>query len=226
MSSQFLSQFLILVGKLFIFWMFVYFTIPLILLTPEIIYHPVVNFILSIGFLFLPFILMYVFIDKDAKKVAHLLSVITSSKFYAHKLDKILAGVIKYLILAIILSIPFFAFFPSYQIQDWIYWHPQHRQENYQQLNQYLNARDWQNSAEETQSLMLKITNREKKKWLSTRAIETFPCNALQKINKLWLDASDNRFGFSIQTQIWLEENHGKIDFDTDVDKRFKQRVE
>jgi|688.fasta_scaffold178125_2 hypothetical protein len=224
-SSRFLSKLLRLVGKLFIFWMFVYFIIPLILLTPAIIYHPVGHFILSIGFLFLPFILMNVFIDKDFQKVSHLLSVVTSPKFYPHKLDKIIAGITKYLILAFILSIPFFAFFPSYQIQDWIYWHPQHRLENYDQLSKYLEAKDWKKSAEETQLLMLKITNRDRKKWLSTRAIETFPCNALQNIDKLWLNASKNRFGFSVQTQIWQEENHGKIDFNYDVEQRFKQRL-
>jgi GUN4-like len=204
-------------GKLFSLWIFIYFTIPLIILTPDIINNPFGNFVLTIGFLFLPFILVYFFIDKDFKKVSHLLSVVTN--------HKIIAAITKYVILAIILSIPFLAFFPSYQIQNWIYWHPQHRQGNYDQLTHYLQTKNWKYAAQETQLLMLKITNREQKKWLTTRAIETFPCDALQNIDKLWLNASENKFGFSIQTQIWQQENDGRIDFDYDIEQRFKQKV-
>ena len=47
--------------------MLVYFTIPLIILTPEIINNPVNNFIIILVFLFLPFFLIYFFVDEDMK---------------------------------------------------------------------------------------------------------------------------------------------------------------
>ncbi len=223
--SRFLSELLILIGKLFLIWMLVYFTIPLILITPEIINNPIGNLIISMGFLFLPFVLMYFFIDEDLKKVSQFIYLSTNRQRYQKKIHKILASIGKYLVLAIICLIPFLSFFSSHQIQDWIYWHPQHRQENYYQLSQYLQAKNWESAAEETQSLMLKITHREKKKWLSTRSIETFPCDALQNIDKLWLNASQDRFGFSVQTEIWKQENSGKINFGYQVEQKFKQRL-
>ncbi|WP_168506309.1 GUN4 domain-containing protein [Anabaena sp. UHCC 0187] len=159
------------------------------------------------------------------KKISQFIYVSTNHQRYRKKIHKILASVSKYFILLIICLIPFLSFLSSYQIQDWIYWHPQHRQENYHQLSKTLQVKNWEDAGEETQSLMLKITHREKKKWLSTRAIETFPCDALQKIDKLWLNASQNRFGFIVQTEIWQQLNNGKINFDYEVEQKFQQRI-
>ncbi len=223
--SKFLCKLLILIGKLFLIWMFVYFTILLIFLTPEIINNPLGNFIITIGFLLLSFFFIYFFVDEDMKEVSQFIALLTNNQLYHQKIHKIIAYIARYFILTIICLIPFLSFLSSYQIQDWIYWHPQHHQENYHQLSQYLQAKNWESAAEETQSLMLKITYRENKKWLSTRAIETFPCQALHNIDKLWLNASQDRFGFSVQTEIWKRENSGKINFDYAIDQKFKQRV-
>ena len=65
--NKFLFKLFVLIGKLFSVWMLVYFTIPLIILTPEIINNPVSNFIIILVFLFLPFFLIYFFVDEDMK---------------------------------------------------------------------------------------------------------------------------------------------------------------
>jgi hypothetical protein len=65
--NKFLFKLFVLIGKLFFVWMLVYFTIPLIILTPEIINNPVSNFIIILVFLFLPFFLIYFFVDEDMK---------------------------------------------------------------------------------------------------------------------------------------------------------------
>jgi len=225
--NEFLFKFLILISKLFLIWVLVYFTVPLIILIPEVINNPIGNFIITLGFLFLPFFLIYFFIDEDMKKVSQYIALFTNNKLYQKNSSKskFISSIAKYAILIIICLIPFLSFLSSYQIQDWIYWHPQHRQENYTKLGQYLQAQNWKDAAEETQSLMLKITNRENKNWLSTRAIETFPCEALQNIDKLWLNASQDRFGFSIQTEIWKRENSSQINFDDEIDQKFHQKV-
>lgn len=223
--NKFFLKLLVLTGKLFLVWMLVYFTIPLIILTPEIINNSVGNFIITLIFLFLPFFLMYFFVDGDMKQVSRFITVLTNNQRHQKNIYKLIACTTKYLILIIICLIPFLSFFSSYQIQDWIYWHPQHRQGNYIQLSQYLQAKSWENAAKETQSVMLKITHRENKHWLSTRAIETFPCEALQNIDKLWLNASENKFGFSVQTEIWKRENSGEINFDYEIDHKFHQKV-
>ncbi|MDK2410798.1 GUN4 domain-containing protein [Aphanizomenon sp. PH219] len=223
--NKFFLKLLVLICKLFLVWTLVYFTIPLIILTPEIINNPVGNFILTLVFLCLPFFLIYLFVDEDMKKISHLLAILTNNQRYYQKNHQFIAYTTRYLILIIICFMPFLSFFSSYQIQNWIYWHPQHRQEDYIQLNQYLQAKNWEDAAKETQSVMLKITNRESNNWLSTRAIETFPCEALQNIDNLWLNASENRFGFSVQTKIWKQENNGQINFNYQIDQKFRQKV-
>jgi hypothetical protein len=90
-------------------------------------------------------------------------------------------------------------YFVSY---DKLYYRTNHNQGDYQTLTQLLNTQDWKSANQETYQLMLDITNRQKQGWLTTRAIETFPCDQLKKIDQLWLNASDNQFGFTIQAEI------------------------
>jgi hypothetical protein len=40
-------------------------------------------------------------------------------------------------------------------------------------------------------------------KYLTASNIYNFPCEGLRIINQLWLDASGDKFGFSVQTQIF-----------------------
>lgn len=41
--------------------------------------------------------------------------------------------------------------------------------------------------------------------WLDLEDVENTPCKDLDKINQLWINYSNGKFGFSIQKQIWIE---------------------
>lgn len=53
---------------------------------------------------------------------------------------------------------------------------------------------------------MLYIAKREKEEYLDYPDINNFNCKALKEIDTKWLNASGNKFGFSLQKNIWLEE--------------------
>jgi WD40 repeat protein/O-acetyl-ADP-ribose deacetylase (regulator of RNase III) len=71
------------------------------------------------------------------------------------------------------------------------------------QLRDLLAAEQWQEAAQETTALMLRISSREAEGWLRQEDIENFPCTDLLTIDQLWVKYSDGRFGFSVQNQTW-----------------------
>ncbi|NEP01082.1 MAG: GUN4 domain-containing protein [Symploca sp. SIO2E9] len=77
----------------------------------------------------------------------------------------------------------------------------------YSQLQGYLKQQDWEAADQETYELMLKIagSNSEKQGSFDLTEWQNFSCSALKQIDKLWLEASDGRLGFSTQNKI-LEE--------------------
>ena len=83
-----------------------------------------------------------------------------------------------------------------------VYYRNNHTIGNYQQLTQLLQQKKWQLADEETQKQMLIVTNRQKKGYLSTRAMDTFPCDQLQQIDRLWSTASNNQFSFTMQSKL------------------------
>ena len=42
------------------------------------------------------------------------------------------------------------------------------------------------------------------RKWVYFTEVQQFPVQDLQTINQLWLTYSDNKFGYSVQREIWL----------------------
>ena len=79
----------------------------------------------------------------------------------------------------------------------------------YAQLENYLKVKNWQQADYQTYLLILNIAKREKEEYLDYDQINTFSCPALQRIDKLWVSNSDNRFGFRVQKKIWLETHNG-----------------
>ena len=51
---------------------------------------------------------------------------------------------------------------------------------------------------------MLHLSKRESGDWLRREEIKKIPCDVLYEIDKLWLNHSTNKFGFSIQQKIWV----------------------
>ncbi|NEP79746.1 MAG: hypothetical protein F6K39_17185, partial [Okeania sp. SIO3B3] len=87
---------------------------------------------------------------------------------------------------------------------------------DYSPLRDFLAEGKWREADRETVALMLKVADKNKDEKLSVSDIENFPCSELKKINQLWVDYSQGRFGFSVQKSIYfsmvksIEERFGK----------------
>ncbi|BAY87060.1 WD-40 repeat-containing protein [Calothrix parasitica NIES-267] len=97
------------------------------------------------------------------------------------------------------------------------------KQHFYTRLKHYLKSENWKAADETTDTLMLFIANREEEGYLDISQIEKFPCSDLQKINKLWVDNSNNNFGFSVQKKIWLNKDN-KLDVKRDWNKNDEEK--
>ena len=82
---------------------------------------------------------------------------------------------------------------------------------DYTKLSDLLFAKEWLRADIETIELMLKCANREEKGYLSIDSCRNFPQEELRIIDQLWLKYSQNRFGFSVQKQIWVDDG-GTLD--------------
>lgn len=74
---------------------------------------------------------------------------------------------------------------------------------DYTPLYSLLASSQWQKADEETGAVMLKIARRVTAGWLREEDIENFPCQDLLSIDRLWMQYSQGRFGFTVQSQIW-----------------------
>jgi hypothetical protein len=74
----------------------------------------------------------------------------------------------------------------------------------YAELKYYLKAKNWRAADFKTFQLMYNIAKVEEGEYLGLSYINSFSCSDLQKIDQLWISNSDNRFGFSVQKEIWI----------------------
>ncbi|MEB3291685.1 MAG: GUN4 domain-containing protein [Synechococcales bacterium] len=79
---------------------------------------------------------------------------------------------------------------------------------NYQSIEQLLTAQKWEAAAQETEQLIFEIARRRDNGTIGSdlliqESVTTFPCKDLQTLDHLWRKHSRDRFGFTIQTQIW-----------------------
>jgi hypothetical protein len=93
------------------------------------------------------------------------------------------------------------------------------------QLETYLKNGQWREADEETARLMLLIAKREDEGWLDEESAENFPCEELRTIDKLWVDNSGSKFGFSVQKKVWLDCGGVPGEYDYDVYKKFADEV-
>jgi len=75
---------------------------------------------------------------------------------------------------------------------------------DYLPLKNLLAAKKWRQSNDETRRLMLQAANRDKQGWLTAEDINNIPCWDLKTIDDLWKEASNGRFGFSVQYPIFV----------------------
>jgi serine/threonine protein kinase len=74
---------------------------------------------------------------------------------------------------------------------------------DYSNLRNLLEAGKWQEADRETGNKMLEVAGRNKVDGLRGEDIQRFPCEDLQIIDQLWVNYSNERFGFSVQKSIW-----------------------
>jgi hypothetical protein len=74
----------------------------------------------------------------------------------------------------------------------------------YGKLRELLEEQKWQEADIETTKVMLEVAGHTDQDELTPDDILKFPCSVIQVIDQLWSKYSDNRFGFSIQQQVYL----------------------
>jgi len=74
---------------------------------------------------------------------------------------------------------------------------------DYSRLRDLLKAGKWQEADQETAAIMIRLSGGESKGRFQLQSISNFPCRDLLTINKLWQEYSQNKFGFTVQKNIW-----------------------
>ena len=95
---------------------------------------------------------------------------------------------------------------------------------DYSRLQNLLAQQQWQQADAETAIVMLKVANRESEGFLRDEDLKRFPCIDLGTINNLWIYYSKGRFGFSVQSNIWLEVG-GELNADYETYCRLGDRI-
>jgi hypothetical protein len=72
---------------------------------------------------------------------------------------------------------------------------------------------------------MLQIVGKEADQWLNEEDIQNFPCEDLRAIDKLWVDYSKGKFGFSVQKKVWMACGGVAGEYDYEVYKKFADQV-
>ena len=78
--------------------------------------------------------------------------------------------------------------------------------DSYSKLRELLNNKEWEKADWETIQILLNLIKRENNSIIKEQDIQNIPCSDFLKIDLLWLEASNNKFGFSVQLFIWLKE--------------------
>jgi GUN4-like/NACHT domain len=93
----------------------------------------------------------------------------------------------------------------------------------YAKLEALLKAGEWREADQETYRVMIQVVGKEEGQGFSRQDLETFPCEDLLTIDKLWDEASNGHFGFSVQKKIW-EQCGSPMSYNNDY-KKFMTKV-
>ena len=95
---------------------------------------------------------------------------------------------------------------------------------DYTKLRDLLVAKNWKKADLETAERMLEAAGRESQGYLDIEDVKNFPCQDLGTIDKLWVEYSDGKFGFSVQKKIHRDLG-GTKDYDKKVWEFFGDKV-
>ncbi|MDJ1185595.1 protein kinase domain-containing protein [Roseofilum casamattae] len=84
---------------------------------------------------------------------------------------------------------------------------------NYTKLNKYLQAKRWKEADEETWNCLHQAAGSPMTRFLSDRDLSRISCDDWMTVDRLWVEASEGRFGFSIQVQIYQQMGEDYIRF-------------
>ncbi|MBC7516965.1 MAG: GUN4 domain-containing protein [Alkalinema sp. FL-bin-369] len=88
-----------------------------------------------------------------------------------------------------------------------------HKIVDYSKLQQLLKDKQWRKADGETHNLMNNIIGTAS----LVRKLKTYPQDTIVEIDRLWADASDEKFGFFAQARIWQQVNRDKSEFEIRV---------
>jgi hypothetical protein len=82
---------------------------------------------------------------------------------------------------------------------------------DYYKLRDLLADENWRGANIETSNLMLALGCPTKGRWLDSESIKKISCEEFRIIDRLWINYSNGKFGFSIQHTIW-DNVQGNVD--------------
>jgi len=91
-------------------------------------------------------------------------------------------------------------------------------------LKYWLKERQWQYADIETALIMTSQAERIREGFLNQENIKNFPTDVLNRIDQLWIEYSNKRFGFSVQKHIYKNQLQGKT-YNPEIWKKFCKRV-
>lgn len=92
---------------------------------------------------------------------------------------------------------------------------------NYDSLRDLLALKKWKEADQETSRVILQIAHREVQRYLEKEDIVKLSCEDLSIINKLWMNSSDSKFGFSAQSLIYKNDPS----FGYSISYKFREKV-
>ena len=97
------------------------------------------------------------------------------------------------------------------------------KDDRHSRLRMLLKSGQWKDADKETTQLMLQVAGKEEQGYLEEEDIKNFPCEDLLTVDRLWVEASNGHFGFSVQKKIW--ESYGRpMDYNSNY-KKFMETV-
>jgi energy-coupling factor transporter ATP-binding protein EcfA2 len=77
--------------------------------------------------------------------------------------------------------------------------------EKYHALADLLATGEWRKADQETYRLMITTVGKKEGQWFDREDLESFPCEDLLTLDRLWVQYSNGKFGFSVQKKIYVE---------------------
>ncbi|MDJ0554081.1 MAG: GUN4 domain-containing protein [Microcoleaceae cyanobacterium MO_207.B10] len=114
---------------------------------------------------------------------------------------------------------------PSLLLDTPILYTPITELKEYTDLTHLLALKKWREADLKTGELILIRANRQREGFLNHKSVRNFSCDDLRVIDNLWKNSSDERFGFSIQKQIWEDIAKNPESFDLETYQKFLEYI-